>query len=211
MFVPALFCLLGSIFIAIKLLANVPPKGFRVLEAIPSSSFRLLLRLLFVVIPPPLILVALASLIKAFVYGSNISCSLLCVTRFSSELLCVWNCLNFIIILFLYLLNDIIYLTALFWFPITLTCLVFVVFAPLLLAVSLDFCAKKLSNLFSFTDSVLNKWGFDPIAFVNEVKILCYPAAAILMGTRALVLFEVSRQYRIWSPLLSGLQEAIIG
>ena len=59
------------------------------------------------------------------------------------------------------------------------------------------FCAKKLSNLLSFTDSVLNKWGFDPIAFVNEVKILCYPAAAILMGTRALVLFEVSRQYRI--------------
>jgi hypothetical protein len=31
------------------------------------------------------------------------------------------------------------------------------------------------------------------------------------MGTRALVLFEVSRQYKIWSPLLSGLQEAIIG
>ena len=75
----------------------------------------------------------------------------------------------------------------------------------------MDFYAKKLSNLFSFTDSVLIKWGFEPIAFVKEVRILCYPAAAIWIGIIALVRFEVSRQYKIWSPLLSGLQEVIIG
>lgn len=190
----------ASLFIPIKLLAYVPPKGFRVLNAMPSSSFRLLLRLLFVVILPPLILAAFASLIKAFVYGSNISCSLLCATRFNSELLwvcCVWNCFNFIIMLFLYLLNDCIYLTPLLWFPITFTCLVLVVFAPLWLAVPFDFYAKKLSNLLSFTDSVLIKCGFDPIAFVKDVKILCFPAAAIWIGIKALVLFEVSRQYMI--------------
>ena len=113
--------------------------------------------------------------------------------------------------LFLYLLNDCIYLTALFWFPITFTCLVLVVFVPLWLTVPLDFYAKKLSNLLSFPDSVLIKWGFDPIAFVNEVNTLGYTAAAIWIGTIALVLFEVSRQYNIWSPLLSGLQEANIG
>ena len=201
-------------FIPMKLLAWVPPKGLRVLEAIPSSSFRLLLLLLFVVSPPPLAFVALASLTMAFIWGSKASCSFSPMTLFSSELLWVcrvWNCFSLIIMLFFYRLKDWFCLTTLDLFPIILKFLVFTVLATLRLAVPLDFWQNMLSNLCSFTDSALTKWGFDPIAFVNEVKILCWPLAATWIGISALVLFEVSRQYRIWSPLLSGLQEVIMG
>ena len=52
----------------------MPPNGLRVLEAIPSSIFKLLLLLLLVVVPPALTLVAFASLIKALSCGSD-SCS----------------------------------------------------------------------------------------------------------------------------------------
>lgn len=177
----------------IILLAYVPPNKFRVLDAMPSRIFKLLLRLFKLLVVPPLAFITFASRKATILFGSDAISSGSKPSLLISELFYVWNCCNFKIKLFLYCLND---------------------YACLLLNLAIPFLNlwlfQPLPPTFSFIllgyspiespppRSLSESWLAPLTACVNEVSMrYCPPGPLICIGIIALVRFDGSKQQKI--------------